>query len=79
MRVIMADESVTIDSSLVGLSHLGYSLTAWVITGLMLLHSRPTHFANLIKAVRIDFFSARVFCRGSYRVLEYSTDNKSSY
>jgi len=31
------------------------------------------------RAVRIELFTARVLCRVSYRVLEYSMDTGSSY
>jgi len=31
------------------------------------------------KAVRIELFTARVLCRASYRLLEYSTDTGSGY
>jgi len=38
-----------------------------------------TDLLHDVRAVQIELFTARVLCRASYRVFEYSTDTGSGY
>jgi len=44
-----------------------------------LLYTKDLFGTLTTRAVQIKLLTARVLCRASYRVLEYSTDTENSY